>query len=332
MRIRIGLGVTGESARLLSTQELNRYVVKAEEHGFESVWIAEDYYYRNVFFSLALLALATDKIKLATGIINPFTRDPALIAMTFANLDEISKKRAIIGLGSSLRLRIYEHHFREVKQLTAMKECIEIIRELLTGKKVTYKGNVFQTQNLRLGAKLLRESIPIYVGAMGPKMLQLAGEIADGVLLTAGATAEYIKFAVKNIEIGANRAGRKLEDVDVASYVIFSALKDPETAREITKDEIAFLITLSAMDNVLKASGLLGTENVRIIRRFGQKGEMSKAAEYVSEDLINALAVCGKPEECLEKLEELRSSGLNLPVIVPMGKGSMRITLDLFEE
>lgn len=332
MRMRIGFGVTRESSRLLSTRELIRHVVKAEEHGFESVWIAENYYYKNVFLTLALLASATDKIKLATGIINPYTRDPALIAMTFANLDEISKKRAIIGLGSSMKLRIYEHHFREIKPLAAMKECIEIIRELFTGKKVTYKGSVFQTENLQLGVKLLRESIPIYVGAMGPKMLQLAGEIADGVLLTAGATAEYVKFAVKNIEIGANRAGRKLKDVDVASYVMFSVSKDPEAAREMAKHEIALLITFPAMDRVLKASGLLRTEDVKIIRRFGHKGEMSKAAKHVSEDLINALAVCGKPEECLEKLEALRSSGVKLPIIVPMSKDSRKITLDLLQQ
>lgn len=328
---RLGFGLTGESTRLLSIRDLILYVRKAEELGFESVWMAEDYFYRNAILSLATFALATDKIKLATGIINPFTRDPALIAMTFANLDEISKERAIIGLGSSLRLRIYEHHYRKVSNLAAMKECVEIIRELFTGKKVTYEGSIFQIENIRLGVKLSRANIPIYIGAMGPKMLQLAGEIADGVLLTAGATREYIKFAVENIKSGANQAGRSSEDVDVASFVIFSVSQDPEVAKETVKREIAFLVTLPAMDHVLRASGLLNTENVRSIRKLGQKGEMSKAAEHVNEDLVNSLAVCGKPQECLEKLEEFRSSGLELPIIVPIGKkDNIKMALDLF--
>ena len=328
---RLGFGLTGESARPLSIRDLIPYAQEAEELGFESVWMAEDYFYRNAILSLTTFALATDKIKLATGIINPVTRDPALIAMTFANLDEISKGRAIIGLGSSLRLRIYEHHYRKVSNLTAMKECVEVIRELLTGKKVTYNGSVFQIENIRLGVKPSRANIPIYIGAMGPKMLQLAGEIADGVLLTAGATREYVKFAVENIKKGANRAGRKPEDVDVASFVIFSVSKDPEVAKEAIKREIAFLVTLPAMDHVLRASELLNTENVRTIRKLGQRGEMSKAAEHVSEDLVNSLAVCGKPQECLEKLEELRSSGLGLPIIVPIGKrDNIKMALDLF--
>lgn len=328
---RLGFGLTGESTRLLSIRDLIPYVRKAEELGFESVWMAEDYFYRNAILSLATFALATDKIKLATGIINPVTRDPALIAMTFANLDEISQKRAIIGLGSSLRLRIYEHHFRRVSSLTAMKECVEVIRALLSGKRVTYEGSIFKIENIRLGVKPSRANIPIYIGAMGPKMLQLAGEIADGVLLTAGATREYIKFAVENIKNGANRAGRKPEDVDIASFVIFSVSKDPEVAKEAITREIAFLVTLPAMDHVLRASELLNTENVRTIRKLGQKGEMSKAAEHVSEDLVNSLAVCGKPQECLEKLEELRSSGLGLPIIVPIGKrDNIKMALDLF--
>jgi len=328
---RLGLGLTGESIRFLSIRDLIPYVQMAEELGFESVWMAEDYFYRNAILSLATFALATDKIKLATGIINPFTRDPALIAMTFANLDEISKGRTIIGLGSSLRLRIYEHHYRKVSNLTAMKECVEVIRELLTGKKVTYEGRVFQIENIRLGVKPSRANIPVYIGAMGPKMLQLAGELGDGVLLTAGATREYIRFAVENIKKGANRAGRKPEDVDVASFVIFSVSKDPEVAKEAIQREIAFLVTLPAMDHVLRASELLGTENVSTIRKLGQKGEMEKAAEHVSEELVNSLAVCGKPQECLERLEEFRSSGLGLPIIVPIGKeGSIKRALDLF--
>jgi len=330
---RLGFGITGESTRLLSIRDLTLYVKKAEELGFESVWMAEDYFYRNAILLLTASALATNRIKLATGIINPFTRDPTLIAMTFANLDEISQKRAIIGLGSSLRLGIYERHFRKLSYLTAMRECIEIIRRLLTGKKVAYKGSIFRIENIQLGVKPLRANIPIYVGAMGPKMLQLAGEVADGVLLTAGATREYVSFAVENIKIGANRAGRELKDVDVASFVIFSVSKDPKVAREITKREIAFLVTLPAMDHILRASELLDTEDVKAIRKLGQKGEIRKAAEHVSEDLMDSLVICGKPRECLEKLEEFRSAGLKLPIIVPIGKAdNIKMALNLFAQ
>ena len=121
---RLGLGFTGESSRDMSITSLIPYTQRAEKLGFESIWMAEDYFYRNAILSLSIFASATKRTKLATGIINPFTRDPALIAMTFANLDEISGGRATIGLGSSLRLRIYEGHFRKTSYLTAMKECM----------------------------------------------------------------------------------------------------------------------------------------------------------------------------------------------------------------
>jgi 5,10-methylenetetrahydromethanopterin reductase len=329
---RIGIGFTGESARALSVQELVPHVVRAEKLGFESIWMAEDYYYRNAIVALTKFASSTKKIKLATGIINPITRDPALIAMSFAGLDEISKNRSIIGLGSSLRLKIYEPHLNKVNYLAAMKECVEIIRKLLTGEKITYEGSVFKVRNVKLGVKPSRSNIPIYIGAMGPKMLQLAGEIADGVLLTAGAAPEYIKLAVKNIEIGAHRAGRKLDEIDVASFVILSiSKKDCGVVKRITRRELAFLITLPAFDYVLKACGLLEAKNVQVIREYGRKGEMGKAAEHVSEELINALAIYGKPKDCLEKFEEYRTSGLDLPVIVPIGEYKhIKIILNMF--
>lgn len=316
--MRVGLGLTGSSARFMSFQKMIECLKSAERNGYESVWIAEDYFYRDAVSTIAALAMGARKINYATAVINPYSRDPALLAMTAANLDYITDKRMILGLGSSLRLRMYEHHLGKVSHVKAMRECIEIIRGLLKGKKVTFRGEVFHIENVQLGIKPIREHIPIYIGAIGPKMLQLAGEIADGVLLTAGATKEYIEFAVRNVEIGAERAGRR-DEVDIASFVMISITHAHEAVKEEVKHQIAFLVTLPSMDQVLRLSGLAGRKEVKEIRRYGERGEIYKAAEYVSDDLVNALTVTGTAKNCVRKIEDLEKSGLKLPVLLPLG-------------
>jgi len=171
-----------------------------------------------------------------------------------------------------------------------------------------------------LGFKPVRDKIPVYLGVIGPKMLQLAGEIADGVLLTAGATPEYIRFALENIRIGAERAGRNFKEIDIACLIILSISENINEAKAAIKRVVAHLVTLPQFDPILKASGLQDNAAVISIREAGRKGEMEKASQYVNDELMEVLTIFGTPKECKLKLKRFISAGVTLPVIYPFGE------------
>lgn len=313
---RLGISLSHE----VPIQDAVKYVKLAEKRRFESVWIPEDYYYRDAISRMTGFASVTKKIKLATGIINPHSRSPPLIAMTLATIDEFSNKRVILGLGSALRLWLYEPYRGAIKHLVAIKECVDIFRGLISGKMVSYNGQIFQIQNIRLGFKPVRNYIPVYLGVMGPRMLRLAGEMADGVLLTAGTTPEYVKFAVKNIKIGAERVDRDFKEIDIACLIMLSVAEDPEEVKEVAKHTVAYLIALPQFNPILRASGLQDNDAIIPIREAGRKGDIQRAAQYVNDELIEALTISGVPKECKPKLKKFTSAGVNLPVILPHGR------------
>lgn len=305
----------------LSIKDSVKYVTLAEKRGFDSIWIPEDYYYRDAISRITAIASVTKKIKLATSIINPYSRSPPLIAMTLATIDEFSNKRAVLGLGPSLRLWLYESHRGYIKHLVAMRECIDIFRDMISGKMVSYNGQYFKIKNVRLGFEPVRSHIPVYLGVMGPRMLQLAGEMADGVLLTAGTTTEYVKFAVKNIKKGAERVDRNYKEIDIACLVMLSVAEDPEVAKSAAKHLVAYLIALPQFNPILRASGLQDNDAIMPIREAGLKGDIHGATKYVNDELIEALTISGTPKECKTKLKKFMSAGINLPVILVNGSG-----------
>lgn len=177
---RLGIGFTGESSRKVTLEKMIEIGREAEMRNFESIWVAEDYYYRDAISRLTVLALNTKTVRLATGVINPESRSPPLIAMTIGTLDGISHGRMVLGLGASLRLWLYEKHRPQLKHLEVMRESVHVIRQLIAGEKVNFSGKILDYQNLSLGFNSERSKIPIYIAAMGPKMVQLAGEIGRG--------------------------------------------------------------------------------------------------------------------------------------------------------
>lgn len=315
---RIGLGFTGESSRDLSVEQLIELGRDADAKGFESIWMTESYYYKDAITRLTALALNTRNVGLATGVVNPQTRSPPLIAMTMATLDEISHGRMILGIGASPRLWIFEKHLPMVQHMKVIRESVAIIRRLLAGEKLSYQGSVYTLENLRLGFDATRKKIPIYLAAVRPKMNQLAGEIADGVILTNGATPEYVKEAKKNVVKGAEKAGRDPSEIDISSFVLTSIANDRNQARDAVRRVIAYLAMSTGMDAVLEPSGLLEHKSIPKIREAGRRGDIQEAAKYVDDELVDALSATGTAEDCRKRVEEFRQAGADLPILVPM--------------
>jgi len=320
---RIGLGFSGVP---LSIIDMVQYVRLAEKRGFDSVWIAEDYFLRDAVSPLACFALATKKVKLGVGVINPYTRHPVLIAETIATIDEMSKGRSILALGTGVIPLIQQMGIKVDKPLHTMRESVELIRRLLVEKETTYRGSLIQVEKVRFGAnpyfdligrfRPLRRSVPIYLAAMGPKMLQLAGEIGNGVLYSIGSPVPYVKYAAENLKIGASRANRSPSEIDVGCYIACAPSEKDRPPGKIVRGFVAYMVSY-ASEEVLKMSDVDPSEASRI-RGVLEKEGMAEASRNVSNEMVETFAAFGKPRRIIERVEEYVSSGVDLPILFPI--------------
>ena len=180
---------------------------RMEKLGYESVWVCETRTARDAVSVLGAAAYATDRIKLGTGVVNSWTRPASLMAMTFATLDEMAPGRMMLGLGAYWDPLAWNQGIRRRKPIKQMREYIEVVRRLLDLETVTFEGELVQARDLRLdlghGAARTPKRVPIYIGATGPQMLALSGELADGVLLNGFTSLTYLENALEHIERGA---------------------------------------------------------------------------------------------------------------------------------
>jgi 5,10-methylenetetrahydromethanopterin reductase len=321
---RLGLGFSGTP---FSVKEILDHVQLADQLNFDSVWIAEDYYYRDAVSYLVASATVTKNIKLALGVINPYTRNLALIAMTAATLDELSEGRLLLGMGTGVRF-MEDMGVTMGKPLSSMKETVEILRRILRKEKVTYHGANFHLKDVKLGFEPVQKRIPVYLAAIGPKMLQLAGEIYDGVLLTAASSPTYVEYALDHIAKGATKAGRNLEDVDVASYIICAMSKDDTTLDKSFIEYFAFNVA-TADSGYLRLCGV--EKEGQAIKEAWKIGGVKKAAEKVTSEVLDALAIYGSPEKCIRGLQKYIDAGVKLPILMPFGSTTdVKTTIEMF--
>ncbi|MFQ5762618.1 MAG: LLM class flavin-dependent oxidoreductase [Candidatus Bathyarchaeia archaeon] len=315
---RVGIGFFGN----YPCDEMLECVKLAEKRGVHSAWMAEDYFFRDGFNPAAAFAAVTRRMKIGIGTVNPYTRHPALIAMCLATLDEISRGRMILGIGSSVRAWIEDQMGLQYrKPLTAVKESVEVIRAFLKGEPVTYRGEFFNVSNATLTFKPVRMHVPIYVAAMRKRGLQAAGALGDGVFLSGGSSVEYCKFAVANIVEGAKKAGRDPAKVDVAAYIYCVVSNDSKKAKESVKDIIASEFAFGDIfSDIIQTTGYSLVEVAPIADAY-RRGNVKEAVKMVKDEHVEAFTAAGTAKECREKVEAYRSAGVKLPILMPV-KGS----------
>lgn len=314
---RLGICIAGE----VGFDEIIRRVrVCDHEESFESVWIAEDYFFRDAVSVAASFASLTRNMRICLGIVNPYTRNPALLAMTFATLDEISAGRLVIGMGPGVRSKYIRMGIKAEKRLSTLRDTVHVLRRLLKHESVTIRGATFQMQSVRLDLTPVRENVPIYLAAVGPKMLQLAGEIADGVLLTAASSPAYVRKALENIRIGAEKSGKDPSSVDVACYVICSLSDSSQEALEAARAAVASNIAPAEYGRlILEETGLDPAVFDRITRVDTNETGVKISPQVVSDDVVDALSASGTTARFRERLDEYVSSGVALPILYPVG-------------
>ena len=319
-------GVRLENDPKLTPQDYQELAKLAEERGYETVWIPEGGG-RDSLTSLASIALNTERIRLGTGILPIFARTPTNTAMGAAGMAAVSGDRFILGLGVGHRPTVEAGDGVPFKQpMTRLRETIQIVRKLLSGEQVDFPGKHFKLSGASLGAAAPTAKVPIYIAALGPQMLEMAGELADGVLMN-WTSVTFIPQAVVHIKRGVDKAGRDMSDIDIAGYVRVAVGDDLANARASLQRQIAQYATNTFYANFFIETGFEREMNAAAAALA--KGDLDTASEAITPEMQDEVAVLGTAGQCREALERRRAAGLQLPVIAPFAVGDNKTSHQL---
>jgi 5,10-methylenetetrahydromethanopterin reductase len=316
-----------------SLQDAIRYVQYAEQRGFEAVWQAESRLVRDAIVPMAAFAATTRRIKIGSGVINNWTRNAAVIAATFLTLDDLAPDRIICGIGAWWDPLAQKVGINRSKPLLAMRETVVTVRALLARQRVTYHGEFVNLDDIELdvvhGRKEPR-NVPIYIGATGPQMMALTGEIADGAVLNYLVAPKYNEAALQQLETGARKAGRSLDDIDRPQLVVCSVDND----RKKALDGARKLVTqyLGQQPHIMKASGVkqeLLDEIAQVLTWPATEEQIEEAMRLVPDDVVQAVTASGTPAEVKAKVREYVANGATCPILYPLGE-DVRLMIDTF--
>ena len=311
------------------------YARYAEQRGFEAVWQAESRLVRDAIVPMAAYAAVTEHIKVGSGVINNWTRNVGLLAATLLTLDDLAPNRVICGIGAWWDPLAKNVGIERKKPLTAMRETLEVVRRLLNMERVTFHGEFVHVEGIELDVVHGRReprNVPLMIGATGPKMMELTGEIADGAVMNYCVAPEYNDQALEQLEVGAKRAGRKLEDLDRPQLIVCSVDHDHEVAFENTK--MLLCQYMAQQPHIAKASGV-SDEVVHEIQSIlgwpATKEQIDKAKHFVPDKLVDKITASGTPEEAKAKVEEYKKRGCTCPILYPVG-GNFKLLIDTFAQ
>jgi 5,10-methylenetetrahydromethanopterin reductase len=310
------------------------YARYAESKGFEAVWQAESRLVRDAIVPMAAFAAVTDRIQVGSGVINNWTRNIGLLAATFLTLDDLAPNRVICGIGAWWDPLARNVGIERRKPLTAMRETIEVMRRLLAMENVTFHGEFHHVDGIELDVVHGRREprhVPIMIGATGPQMMELTGEIADGAVLNYCVPPEYNIQAMEQLERGAARAGRSLDEIDRPQLIVCSVHED----RDVALDGARELLTqyLAQQPHIAKASGVKQATVDKIQAILGwpaTKEQVRAAMPLVPDELVQRITASGTPAEVKAKVNEYIANGATCPILYPLG--DVKMMIDTFAE
>ncbi|HEU0002723.1 MAG TPA: LLM class flavin-dependent oxidoreductase [Ktedonobacteraceae bacterium] len=311
------------------------YAQYAEQRGFEAVWQAESRLVRDAIVPMAAFAAVTSRVQIGSGVINNWTRNIGLLAATFLTLDDLAPNRIICGLGAWWDPLARQVGIERKKPLKAMRETIDVLRRLLALERVTFHGEFHQVDDIELDVVHGRREprhVPMYIGATHMGMMELAGEIADGVVLNYCVPPEYTAQALQHLAAGAKKAGRTIDDLDRPQLIVCSVDHDHQRAVQSAKE----LITqyLAQQPHIAEASGT-PPETVKQVQSLlgwpATKEQIHQAMQYVPDALIERITASGTPEEVQAKVEAYTRAGCTCPILYPVGD-DVKLMIDTFAQ
>ncbi len=313
--------------------EAIEHVRYAEDRGFEAVWQADSRLVREATVPMAAFAASTSTIAVGSGVIDIWTRNPARLASVFSTLDDLAPGRVLCGLGAWWDPLASKVGIERRRPLTVMREVVTVVRALLANETVTFHGEYVHLDGVELDyvhQPRRPKDVPIYIGATGMKMMELAGEIADGVVLNYLVSPDYNARAMEHLAIGAERAGRRLDDLDRPQLVVCSVDED----RERALDGARLLVTqyLGQQPHIMEASGVprsLLDEVGEVLTWPATHEQVVEASRLVPDEIVQMICAAGTPDECRAKVAEYMRDGCTCPILYPLGP-DVRTMIDTF--
>ena len=293
----------------------------AEANGYSAVWVADERFYREVYSCLGQLAAHTSKVLLGPCVTDPFARHPALTAMAIATLDEISGGRAVLGIGAGIS-GFAELGIERRKPVRAIREAIELIRALLRGETVDYRGEVIAFNHGRLSFPLPRPGVPIYVASNGPLGQRVAAEIADGVIMEACASAAEVRTFRAAVEGVARKAGRDPRAIRIVARLNTCIAADGRIARDAVRPSVARYLgagrlrsrTAAAQGLTLPAAAVAGVAGVAYAAGVTPYLPL---LPLITDRHVDAFTLAGTIDEVTEHAIALREAGAHSIIARP---------------
>jgi 5,10-methylenetetrahydromethanopterin reductase len=314
-------------------REAMGYVQRAEALGYAAVWQADSRLVREATVPMAAFAATTERIAIGSGVIDIWTRNPARLASLFSTLDDLAPGRVLAGLGAWWDPLAAKVGITRERPLRVMREVVEAVRALLRcDGPVSYDGVHVHLDGVELDYvhdERRAKAVPLYVGATGMQMMELAGEIADGVVLNYLVSPSYNERALAALAAGAAKAGRTVDDVDRPQLVVCSLADD----RVEALDAARLLVTqyLGQQPHIMAASGVpseLLDEIGRVLTWPATHDEVAAASKLVPDEVVQLLCAAGTVEECRVKVAEYVATGCTCPILYPLG--DVAATLEAF--
>ena len=313
------LGIVLSAFTPLPTAEFLAVAREAEARGYHTAWTGEVSGY-DAISVMTLIAGHTERIRVGSAVLPVQTRTPVVLGLSAASLNHFAPGRVGLGLGLSSKTVVAGWHGLAFSpSLQQIREAVRIIRLVAAGERVNVEGAFYRVKNFRMTAPPPAEPVRVFLGALGPEMLELAGEIADGVVLN-WIPPETVPASIKRLEAGARRGGRTLADFEIASFVRTCVTDDAAAARETLAREITGYATVDVYASFFRSTGF--ADEVDAVNAAWTAGDRAGAVKQVSPRFLDGLGVVGPEAFCRERIAAFARAGLTQPVILPFAPGA----------
>ena len=314
-------------------QDVNKFIAfakEAEKLGIHSVWIAEHFCFRDALITAAALVKEIHKVEIVPGPLSPYVRHPMILAMAISTLGELAPERIGINLGVGNINAQHEFGVNVEHPISTMIEAIETIRKLLEGNGVYYQGKRFVFHGAKMGFTV--SSIPIYLSAIGPKMLATAGLHADGVVLSAGISPKFARLCLEKVECARNKGGHDQRPFKRVGFVIASAANETEVAYDASKGLLSYLFRTPFLEEDWKLNNI-NIDHQSILEAIRRR-DWEKAKSYISDEAVHFHTISGSPPEFKKRFQEYMFAGYDQLVLFLVGspenrKLALKLALDI---
>jgi alkanesulfonate monooxygenase SsuD/methylene tetrahydromethanopterin reductase-like flavin-dependent oxidoreductase (luciferase family) len=315
--LRVGLLLSGTDA----PEGFPAVAQLAEDLGFDEVWVTEDLFYSSGIATAVSVLAATSRIRVGIGVVSIMTRNPALLAVELATIARLYPGRLIAGVGVGLPAWLEQMHVRPRSLTVGLREGVDAVRRLLAGEEVTVRGEVVSLDRVQLEYPL-REPLQLSIGVAGPRLLKLAGEIGDGVILGLNASADYVRWALSQVESGSATRADHGASFAVTCLSFFGVEQETAEAMASVRGKVAEYLALGGTNAMTDSLGISDELNALIA-----KGGQPAVSSGMPASWLEELAIAGDSKQCAARIMSYREAGVDSIVLYPQSTSTIEHTL-----